>query len=97
MTQKPVAWAVTACSRMFVGEFAEFDAKAEALRCGGTCVAYALYSAPVVAQQAEQGWVRVPLEPTKLMLRALIKEWDSVGGKTMYENYKAMLKAAPKG
>ena len=51
----------------------------------------------VLEQQEKQGWVRVPVEPTQLMLRALIKEWDSVGGKTMYENYKAMLKAAPKG
>ena len=61
--QKPVAWAVTACSRMFMGEFAEFDAKDEARRCGGTCVAYALYSAPVVAQQAEQGWQPIETAP----------------------------------
>ena len=47
--QEAVAWAVTACSKMFKGEFAEFDAKAEARHCGGTCVAYALYKAPVVA------------------------------------------------
>lgn len=45
----PEAWAVTACSKMFMGESAELDAKAEAQRCGGTCVAYALYSAPVIA------------------------------------------------
>ena len=41
--QKPVAWAVQGCSKMWLGEFAEIDAKAEAKRIGGTCVAYALY------------------------------------------------------
>lgn len=44
----PTAWAVTACSKMFMGEFAELDAKAEAQRVGGECIAYALYTAPVV-------------------------------------------------
>ena len=42
---KPVAWAVQACSKMWRGEFAEIDAKAEAKRIGGTCVAYPLYTA----------------------------------------------------
>lgn len=45
----PTAWAVTACSKMFIGKFAELDAKAEAQRVGGECIAYALYTAPVVA------------------------------------------------
>jgi glycosyltransferase involved in cell wall biosynthesis len=31
---------------MWRGEFAELDAKAEAKRIGGTCVAYALYTTP---------------------------------------------------
>ena len=43
--QEPVAWAVQACSKMWRGEFAEIDAKAEAKRIGGTCVAFALYTA----------------------------------------------------
>ena len=43
---EPVAWAVQACSKMWRGEFAEIDAKAEAKRIGGTCVAYALYTSP---------------------------------------------------
>ena len=43
---EPVAWAVQACSKMWRGEFAEIDAKAEANRIGGTCVAYALYTSP---------------------------------------------------
>lgn len=46
VTQEPVAWAVQACSRMWVGEFAEHDAKAEAIRCGGTCYAYPIYREP---------------------------------------------------
>jgi hypothetical protein len=44
--QEPVAWAVQGCSKMWRGEFAEIDAKAEAKRIGGTCIAYALYTAP---------------------------------------------------
>lgn len=44
--QEPVAWAVQGCSKMWRGEFAEIDAKAEAKRIGGTCIAYALYNAP---------------------------------------------------
>ena len=44
--QETVAWAVQACSKMWRGEFAEIDAKAEAKRIGGTCVAYALYTSP---------------------------------------------------
>ena len=44
--QKPHAWAIQACSRMWTGEFAEIDAKAEAARCGGSCYAYPLYTAP---------------------------------------------------
>ena len=44
-SSEPVAWAVQACSKMWRGEFAEIDAKAEAKRIGGTCVAYPLYTA----------------------------------------------------
>ena len=43
---EPVAWAVQACSKMWRGEFAEIDAKAEAKRIGGTCVAFPLYTSP---------------------------------------------------
>jgi hypothetical protein len=50
----PVAWAVQGCSKMWRGEFAEIDAKAEAKRIGGTCFAYVLYTAPPAAQP-EQG------------------------------------------
>ena len=48
--QEPVAWAVQGCLKMWRGEFAEIDAKAEAKRIGGTCVAYALYATPPAAQ-----------------------------------------------
>ena len=44
--QEPEAWAIQGCSNMWRGEFAEIDAKAEAKRIGGTCVAYALYTTP---------------------------------------------------
>ena len=43
---KPFAWAVQGCSMMWSGAFAEDDAKAEAKRIGGTCVAIPLYTAP---------------------------------------------------
>lgn len=43
----PYAWAIDACSKMWRGEFAEMDAKAEAARCGGTCRAFPLYDYPV--------------------------------------------------
>jgi hypothetical protein len=36
---------------MWRDEFAEIDAKAEAKRIGGTCVAYALYTTPPAAQR----------------------------------------------
>lgn len=60
--QEPVAWAVQACSKMWRGEFAEIDAKAEAKRCGGTCVAYPLYTAPAQREWqslTEEDWVEI--------------------------------------
>ena len=56
---EPVAWAVQACSKMWRGEFAEIDAKAEAKRIGGTCVAYALYTTPSATQRP---WVGLEAE-----------------------------------
>ena len=58
-TQEPVAWAVQGCSKMWRDEFAEIDAKAEAKRIGGTCVAYALYTTPPAAQRP---WVGLEAE-----------------------------------
>jgi hypothetical protein len=46
---------VQGCSKMWRDEFAEIDAKAEAKRIGGTCVAYALYTTPPAAQRPWQG------------------------------------------
>jgi hypothetical protein len=45
-TQKPHAWAVKACSKMWMGEFAESDAKAEAARVGCMGHAYPLFTKP---------------------------------------------------
>ena len=47
-----IGWAVQGCSKMWRGEFAEIDAKAEAKRIGGTCVAFALYTEP-----PQRSWV----------------------------------------
>lgn len=43
----PYAWGVQGCSRMWFGEYAEMDAKSEAVRCGGTCAAFPLYKGGV--------------------------------------------------
>ena len=51
--ESPIAWAIEGCSRMWRGEFAEADAKAEAVRCGGTCHAYPLYTAAPAPQAQE--------------------------------------------
>jgi len=40
----PIGWAVQGCSKMWQGAYAELDAKAEARRIMGTCVAYPLYT-----------------------------------------------------
>jgi hypothetical protein len=57
--QEPVAWAVQGCSKMWFGEFAEIDAKAEAKRIGGTCYAYPLYTTP-----PQRPWVGMTDEET---------------------------------
>jgi GH18 family chitinase len=57
-----IGWAVQACSKMWRGEFAEIDAKAEAKRIGGTCVAYALYTSPPQREWAgltDEDWEKV--------------------------------------
>ena len=52
-----IGWAVQGCSKMWRGEFAEIDAKAEAKRIGGTCVAFALYTEP-----PQRSWVGLTKE-----------------------------------
>lgn len=43
---EPYGWAVTGCHSLYRGEWAESTAQAEAKRCGGTAVAFPLYTAP---------------------------------------------------
>jgi hypothetical protein len=62
--QEPVAWAVQGCSKMWRDEFAEIDAKAEAKRIGGTCVAYALYTTPPAAQRPWVGLTEEEMSDT---------------------------------
>ena len=69
--QEPVAWAVQGCSKMWRGEFAEIDAKAEAKRIGGTCVAYALYTTP-----PKREWAGLTDEDRKAALLTAYKEWE---------------------
>jgi hypothetical protein len=57
-----IGWAVQGCSKMWRNEFAEIDAKAEAKRIGGTCVAYALYTSPPQREWAgltDEDWEKV--------------------------------------
>jgi type V secretory pathway adhesin AidA len=49
---------------MWRDEFAEIDAKAEAKRIGGTCVAYALYTTTPAAQRkwvglTDEDWAKI--------------------------------------
>lgn len=46
---EPYGWAVTGCHSLYRGEWAESTAQAEARRCGGTAVAFPLYTAPAPA------------------------------------------------
>ena len=82
--QEPVAWAVQACSKMWRGEFAEIDAKAEAKRIGGTCVAYPLYTSP-----PQRPWVGLTPEEVK----HLYPYGRSVWGKETFEAIEKALKA----
>jgi hypothetical protein len=70
--QEPVAWAVQGCSKMWRGEFAEIDAKAEAKRIGGTCVAYALYISP-----PQRTWVGLTAED-KYEFAAAQHSWEDL-------------------
>jgi hypothetical protein len=71
--QEPVAWAVQGCSKMWRGEFAEIDAKAEAKRIGGTCVAFALYTEP--PQRPWQGL-------TEFQFAEIYNKWNDTNGST---------------
>lgn len=51
--EKPYGWKVYGVNSLLVGEFAEVDAKAEAKRIGGTCIAFPLYTSP----QPSKPWV----------------------------------------
>ena len=44
--QQPYGWKVYGVNSLFMGEFAESDAKAEAKRIGGTCITFPLYTSP---------------------------------------------------
>jgi len=72
---EPVAWAVQACSKMWRGEFAEIDAKAEAKRIGGTCVAYPLYTAA-----AQRPWVGL----TEFQFAEIYNKWNDTNGSTAW-------------
>lgn len=84
---EPYGWAVTGCHSLYRGEWAESTAQAEAKRCGGTAVAFPLYTAPAPA--VPSGWKLVPVEPTQEMLAAV--SWPECA-RTDWEH---MLTAAP--
>lgn len=51
---EPYGWAVTGCHSLYRGEWAESTAQAEAKRCGGTAVAFPLYTAPAPAVPSDE-------------------------------------------
>ena len=81
--QEPVAWAVQGCSKMWRGEFAEIDAKAEAKRIGGTCVAYALHAAP-----PQREWVGLTDDERE----GIAKDYSLIGYKSPFKEIEAKLK-----
>ena len=70
--QEPVAWAVQGCSKMWRGEFAEIDAKAEAKRIGGTCVAFALYTEP-----PQRSWVGLTEEDVPAINQSCLTKFQA--------------------
>ena len=36
-------WMISGCNAVWRGEHAEIDTKAEAMRCGGTCINYEIF------------------------------------------------------
>jgi hypothetical protein len=81
--QEFVAWAVQGCSKMWRGEFAEIDAKAEAKRIGGTCFAYALYTTP-----PKREWVGLTDEERE----GIAKDYSLIGYKSPFKEIEAKLK-----
>lgn len=55
--QEPYGWKVYGVNSLFTGKFAEDDAKAEAKRIGGTCIAFPLYTSPPANANAGKPWV----------------------------------------
>lgn len=80
--QEPVAWAVQGCAKMWRGEFAEIDAKAEAKRIGGTCVAYALYTTPPAAQPAQGPFGWYSAQEDEFMTHKIRKEHERLNSFT---------------
>jgi hypothetical protein len=58
---------------MWRDEFAEIDAKAEAKRIGGTCVAYALYTTPPSAPRKWQGLTDEDVNKESIMIASKMK------------------------
>lgn len=80
----PHGWMIEGCSRVWKGEHAEIDATAEAKRCGGTCKAYPVYTAP----QAKQ----VPLSDEEIWESDPIMATNRGYGAT-FKNLRAVIKA----
>ena len=59
--QEPYGWKVYGVNTLFTGKFAEDDAKAEAKRIGGTCIAFPLYT----SRPASKPWVSLTDEEVK--------------------------------
>lgn len=67
-----IGWAVQGCSKMWRGDFAEIDAKAEAKRIGGTCVAFALYTEP-----PQRSWVGLTEEDVPAINQSCLTKFQA--------------------
>jgi hypothetical protein len=94
--QEPVAWAVQGCSKMWRDEFAEIDAKAEAKRIGGTCVAYALYTTPPEAQwehtsaSFDEWWDGDVMPPSNPFAEGSAAYWAWAGWKAAQRKWQGL-------
>lgn len=97
---EPYGWAVTGCHSLYRGEWAESTAQAEARRCGGTAVAFPLYTAPAPAvpsdeRAAFEAWARP--HGYDLRRNAVLGHYSSLDTLRAWEGWqaRAALTAAP--
>ena len=87
--QEPYGWKVYGVSTLFTGKFAEDDAKAEAKRIGGTCIAFPLYT----SKPASKPWVGL----TEQERNDIENYCEMIIGKAAFDAIEAKLKEKNNG